>query len=507
MTSTLKQVKTTENRFWKKNIDLFLSRFLELSKTLGLSAESFFLSDGSANPEILALGEGEGKIEPLESKKSGVWSAKSCGKLLHSLYDPEREAISSVKSIHSQKTKACVFEGFALGYAPNAYARLFPDDFLILVEPEPARFFSALLFLDWSPVFLAKNVFLVLGTGVDVVFALIERAGGAESCAFLKNPSHRAHALSYFSALDSKIERNLKKDAINRATFSRFEKVWKRNIEKNSLFLKKSKKICTASSFFGTFSQKPFLILAAGPTLDEFLPFLPSVKESVVTVCVDTALRACLFTGVQPDFVVLTDPQYAAFRHVSGLKSPKSVLVTELGAYPSVLNMKCKKIALASSSCPLELLGFSKQFIEEDKKRGILGSGGSVSTAAWDFSRRCGAKEIFFAGLDLGFPSNRTHSRSSTFEEESHLASNRFFPSETRQVGSLFGANMIWSDDYSGEKILTDDRMRLFSWWFEGKALEFLDVKSYSLSEKSLKIAGFTPISVQDFLFRLGVKS
>lgn len=478
------------------NVSLFFKRFSPLAEFLGicesdLSNPEYFLSDS--------------EIEILSSKQSGVFTAKQNGKLLHSLYNPIREATQVAENAKKSKenVKACVFLGFGLGYSVIEYAKKFPLDSLLIVEPNPKAFFTSLKYVDWTPVFELKNVIIALATGADVVVSLIENIGGLENCAIVSNPNHTSHALSYFSALNSQIERNKDKDKINKATLERFSKIWKRNISKNNDFIRKNSKnlkINSISDYKNAFNGKKIVILAAGPTLSEILPYLKEIKQRAVLIVVDTALRACLRVGVEPDFVVLCDPQYYAYRHIAGLSSINSVLVTELASYPSVFRFPCKSIALSSSNCPLEKLDFDSTFIKKDRERGILSSGGSVSTTAWDFARFCGATEIYFSGLDLGFPQNETHIRGSTFEEVVHSTSNRLQNSETSNVASLFGANMIFDSDYDGNKILTDNRMKMFAWWFESKSTEYKNIKSYSFSSKSLKIPGFSVISLQEFI-------
>ena len=231
----------------------------------------------------------------------------------------------------------------------------------------------------------------------------------------------------------------------------------------------------------------PVLILAAGPSLEEILPHLAELKKRCIIVAVDTVLRACLKNGVEPDFIVLSDPQYWAYRHIAGLSSPSSILITESAAYPALFRFPCKKKLMISSLFPLG------QYIESKiGNKGQLVAGGSVSTTAWDFARFAGAREIFFAGLDLGYPSLQTHIRGSTFEEAAHSKSGRFNPAEKFLVSSLYGADVVKAENYLGEKILSDSKMKMFAWWFESKAEEFKDsITSTSLSSKSLKIPGF----------------
>ena len=502
---------------FSNNVSLFFKRFAPLADFLGIREEDLFVGGkigSEPNPEFLLLNEeSKEKIEIVPSRLSvggeTVFTAKSNGKYLHSLYNPLREADSIAENAKKSLSdvRSCAFFGFGLGYSVISYAKKFPDDTLLIVEPNPKMFFTSLLYADWSPVFNLKNVVIALASGADIVVSLIENAGGFEKCAVLSNPLFTQLSPAYFSALNSQIERNRNKDKINNATLERFAPVWKRNILKNIDSIKKINegriaglRISSVCEYEDKFAGKPFVILAAGPSLAEILPRLAEIKKKSVVIAVDTALRSCLRFGVEPDFIVLCDPQYYAYRHVAGLASPSSVLVTELAAYPSVFHFPCREISLFASSCPLEKLGFDSSFVSDDKKRGSLTSGGSVSTAAWDFARLCGAKKIYFAGLDLGFPKNETHARGSTFEETVHSSSNKLSTAETAGIASLFGANMIVDCDYSGQKILTDNRMKMFSWWFESKCTEFPSIESFSFSASSLKIPGFKVASVDEFL-------
>lgn len=460
-------------------------------------AETLLGSHFSENPEEIP----ENFLSPVEilPSKTGVLTARENGKYLHSFYNPLREAEQTALSAKKGDSKSnkiiisAAFLGFGFGYAALQYAKKNPNDTVILVEPDSRYFFTALSVCDWSELFALKNFIIAVQTGADVVVSLIEKAGGFDHCAIVANPAHMQHAAEYFTALSSQISRNKQKDKINSATQERFSKLWLRNVcrnlEKFATFdgVNRYEKKCP--------ENLPFLILAAGPTLQNVLPYLNELKKKCVIVAVDTALRACLRVGFEPDFILLADPQYYAYMHIAGLSAPSSVLITESAAYPAVYRFACKEIIVCSSMFPL-----GKFFEEKLGKKGELSSGGSVSTAAWDFARLCGASEIYCAGLDLGFPDFETHIRGSTFEEKIHTSSNRLAPAEKSGVSALFGANMIYEKNYADEPILTDNRMKMFAWWFESKCTENPNIKSYSLSQKSLKIPGFSVCQIEDFM-------
>ena len=87
--------------------------------------------------------------------------------------------------------------------------------------------------------------------------------------------------------------------------------------------------------------------------LYEVITQLPRLADRCVVIAVDTALRACLSAGVQPDFTILVDPQYWNWRHLDGTRAAGSVLITESAAWPAVFRYPARDIFLCSSLFPL----------------------------------------------------------------------------------------------------------------------------------------------------------
>ena len=490
--------------FWSKNLALFCRRFAPLAARFRLTPESTLVEALAAVAAVANDAESKETTLPfsLTTARNGSPSARdSDGRYLHSQYNPEREAEQACRAVHTEGTRAVAFLGFGLGYAPNAYARLFPDDALVLVEPDPRYLFAALAATDWSTALSAPNVCIALQADADDVTALLEQAVGAsgagtsalDHCAFLAPTAHTAHAADYFAAVIDAVRHARQKANINNATLERFSRLWLRNSCRN---LRVAAACAGVARYAGRLpSALPVLLLAAGPTLAEVLPSLAELKKRALIICVDTALHASLRAGTEPDFVLLTDPQYHAYRHIAGLHAPSSVLVTESAAYPAAFRFDCREIILCSSLFPL-----GAYFERRLGAKGKLETGGSVATTAWDFARYIGARRIFVAGLDLGFPGTETHIRGSQFEEQLHTSSSRVRPAETGSVALLFGATMRRAARYDDGTLLTDDRMQLYAWWFERALAAHPEAATYALSPRSLAIAGVRLASVADLL-------
>lgn len=472
------------NSIWTNNISLFAKRFPPLAQQFNLENTQDIPSELLAPVEIIPA-------------KNGQMTAKENGLLFHSLYNPQREAESAVKNAKSiqEEVYTAVFYSLGLGYSVIEWAVKYPNDNLIIVETDPRYFFTALSVTDFSAVFKVPNLIIALQADPSQVINLIEKCGGFTHSSIVANNAQAEHAKEYYLGLTNLMNRNRQKSTINTATLEKFSHLWLRNSCRN---LDKTACLDGVARYENKCPENlPALVLAAGPTLDQVLPHLKELKNKTIIIAVDTALRACLRAGVEPDFIVLVDPQYYASRHIEGLSSKSSVLITESAAYPSVFRFDCREIILCSALFPL-----GQYFEKRLGPKGELGAGGSVSTTAWDFARMTGAKEIYFAGLDLGYPDNQTHIRGSTFEEKTHTVSSRKSSAEKNSIQGLFAAGIKKDRDYKGDVILTDEKMKMFSWWFESKCVEFPQTATFTLSDRSLNIPGIKVSSVENLLTR-----
>ena len=486
------------NSIWNKNYQAFKTRFPKLAELTGSKA---------VPPET---------VWSLENARNGMLTASENGVRLHSAYNPEREAAGAVGRDEVFSKSAVVFYGFGLGYhviefAKTAATRLTSGHSvprLILIEPDVNHFFAALSLLDWSSVFALENLVLALGCPAESVLPLLEDSTqvnvgetGVSDSYFFDIPSFTAHAAGYFNDIRSIVKRNQRKNEINAATLKKFGRLWCRNSLKNAGQLKKLAGIAGLESCAAQ-NAVPFIIIGAGPSLEKILPYIKELQERTVTLCVETALHTLLRAGVQPDFILLTDPQFWAYRHIAGLSAPRSFLITELSAYPAVFRFNCRRLLLCASQFPIG------QYLEKKLSitAGDLGTGGSVASSAWNFAHFCGAREIFTAGLDLAFPEKQTHIRGSSAEQTYHTLASRLTTPDKFTAASLYSANAIAAKDYKGNPLLTDSRMKMFAWWFESRLAACPETKTYTLCPQGLAVPGIQPAEITDLLARPSIK-
>ena len=477
------------NSIWNKNKDSFQKRFpslYELYKSqIDFISSSFEKTDDASIPEVIEL---LFHFWHVEKAKDGEWTASENGIWLHSKYRPGNSRCTIQNDSESLESNVKVFLGAGLGYELRNFCKAEPKCGVIFLEPDPARFFAALCLCDWTSVFQVERLVVALSCPVDQIIPLCESLSDSEKegseLSYVLNPPFVKHDEAYFLTVKNLLDRNIQKNRINRNTLKKFGKLWERNARLNAGQAEKCEGVEIFRNAFKD-DSRPWLLLAAGPSLEKVLPDLQKLMEKCILICVDTALRAVLKAGVEPHFIVLTDPQFWAYMHIAGLKSPSSILIADAVSYPAVFRFSCRKIIMSFSPFPLK-----EEYKRLYEKKGSLESGGSVATVAWSFALMAGAKKIYTAGLDLSFPKKQTHIKGSTFEQAVHRVSTKIMTSERRTSDILFGADISVAKDYNGNDVLTDSRMKMFAWWFESKVASNPGVETFTLCPESMVIPG-----------------
>ena len=474
--------------YWEKNREILTKQYP------GLLEEITKEGDSSLSPEDIKI----------ETTPAGEPSLCVKGIYVHSQRDPKREGQRLADAVSSGSGPVVVL-GFGLGYAAQS-AAVFGRP-VIIVEKYPVLLLKALELRDLSE-FLSKNriIFVIGGTGEGITGALgiVSDLAANEESTDEKTPSViRNRALTgldeqWYKPIEDRIRTWAMRDDVNTATLKRFGRRWVRNLSRNMSAIRDypgvSRLAGLASADDGGGSL-PVFLAAAGPSLDKIAPMLREIKSRCVIVAVDTSLRFFLQNGVEPDFVLVVDPQFWNSRHLDRCVCGHTALVAESAVYPPVLSLPFKNIFLCGSLFPLGT------FIEDQvDPKGRLGAGGSVATTAWDFACLLGGDEIWIAGLDLAFPGLKTHFRGARFEERVNSESCRFSPAEKWVLRALRDGSPFKARSACGDVILTDRRLSLYAAWFENQFSSRPQVRNFALFQEGLAITGLHAAGEKEFL-------
>ncbi len=141
-------------------------------------------------------------------------------------------------------------------------------------------------------------------------------------------------------------------------------------------------------------ADKKILLIAAGPSLDEYIDWIVANQDKFIVVCVDVILRKLEKHKIIPDVVFSIDPSFLCAGYLTCedehfLDSSAIIFLSQ--QHPDVMKIVEKKNIYFSQSIP---------FIS---KLGYLGSVSNVGTFSYMVAVHLGAKEIYTIGNDAAF--------------------------------------------------------------------------------------------------------
>jgi hypothetical protein len=190
--------------------------------------------------------------------------------------------------------------------------------------------------------------------------------------------------------------------------------------------------------------------------------YLKSIKNDVIIIAVDTVYKFLKRNAISPDIIVTIDPQYWNYKYLEDEYIKQSIIVTDANVYPKIFDIGPIENYFTGSS----IFPITKYFEKDNKERGNLCAGGSVSTTAFDIARIIGAKDIILLGLDLSFPNRMTHFKGAFFETRFLNIQNYFNTPDHAEYNYLTHVDLQVIEATNG-KVFTDQKMFLFKKWFD----------------------------------------
>jgi hypothetical protein len=232
------------------------------------------------------------------------------------------------------------------------------------------------------------------------------------------------------------------------------------------------------SDFSNSLSNKPFLIVAAGPSLNKQLPTLAKYQEYFNILAVDTVWPILDKFGIKPDLVFALDSR-------SKPSWPRNCVADEtcfsidIGCAPKLVWSHDQNHLFSSTSeqirSLLEFLG-----VEVD----VLATGGSVATSAFNFARYLGGNPIVLIGQDLALTGGKDHA-----DGYLHVYSDGLLKA---RVESGFDV-----DGYYGDRVKTESQLLYYKTWYEEQVKAHPDVMVINSTEGGAKIEGCLQIPFQ----------
>ena len=150
--------------------------------------------------------------------------------------------------------------------------------------------------------------------------------------------------------------------------------------------------------FKDAFKDVPFILVGAGPSLDESIEFLKKVQNKAIIVASNSPYRKLINNGIRPHLAVTADPMEPTLAGFQNIKLDHVPLACPFSAYPEIVKRFSGRILSWSTLNPIA--DFVKKRIGKPEGTKILEQG-TVSGCVLDLSKLLGCKKVIFVGQDM----------------------------------------------------------------------------------------------------------
>ncbi|MFC1809296.1 motility associated factor glycosyltransferase family protein [Candidatus Omnitrophota bacterium] len=405
--------------------------------------------------------------------------------LLHSKYNPVREAEKLVDGYALSPSINIVVLGFGFGYhVLDLIKRKGRRDFIIICEKNPSLIKEAFRHIDCSSLFGQKNIFWFIGERPERINGLLKN----KALSFLANgvtvvlhPPSVQLDKKYYTCIKEAVEEFSVYARVNINT--QIEKA-ERFVQNSFLNLDEYIRARPIADLFGIAQGVPVFIVGAGPSLDKTVSYLKEVRNRGFIIVVDSAVATLLQHGIIPDFVISIDFTKHTLQYFKNIDTSKLSLIFDLEIYPEVVKMfQGRKYAI---HLPKKSVSEWVTGIIGDK--GAIAKGLSVSHAALLIAAKMRAEEIILVGQDLAYPRSQWHAKGSHFFQ-------------TLDITNEEALHVCETEDIFGEKIKSSTALMIFKNHFE-MLIHQEKISVYDATEGGAKIRGAKLISMKEAIVR-----
>ena len=149
----------------------------------------------------------------------------------------------------------------------------------------------------------------------------------------------------------------------------------------------------------GAYEDVPFVLVGAGPSLDESIDFLKKIKDKAIIVASNSPFRKLINAGIEPHLVVTADPMAPTLAGFENLNYEHAVpMACPFSAYPEIVSRFSGRILTWSTFNPI--VDYVKDTLGKKEGTKILEKG-TVSGCVLDISKLLGCKRVYFVGQDM----------------------------------------------------------------------------------------------------------
>lgn len=323
--------------------------------------------------------------------------------LLHSRYNPVREADMWAAKQGLSGVRHVVLYGFGLGYHVEALLEIHPELSFYIYEPDVEIFLSTLEYRDWS-TFPWERVFIVFEDGNDRRRMFVEHVINLAKSgwAFLTIPAFERCFSERLGELGESLKNARQSYVENLLTNVAFEKEWTVNALKNLPYLWRCEYVFHYKEYF---RGRTAVMTASGPSLTEAVPYLKKIKENgqALLVAAGTSVNGLLKHDLVPDMFVSYDPFPANYQALKPALSQGIPLV-----FGSTINNDVVKNHIGPKAYFIlsqdTVFNYLRGALDQNE---VIEDAPSIAVVTIRLLDKLGVKEVILAGQDLAFTGDR----------------------------------------------------------------------------------------------------
>lgn len=381
--------------------------------------------------------------------------------------------------------------GFANGMYLQQLKKKYPDNLIIVYEPSREIFEASLNEIDLTELFKADRVFIAVGEAgyklfIEYVYTFINYTNFTHVKWKILPNYQRLFQMSYLKIQNIymnwirqiTLDRNTLLISQNEFAENVLQNLWEglSNYSIDDLAQKIREKVDV--------ENYPAIVVSAGPSLDKNIHELKNAKKKAYLIVVDTALKAVLRAGINPDVAVTVDPHKPLVLFEDKRISELSMVVCDSSNTKVLKRHKGKKIYFGDSQ------SYTKSICKKYKKNlSPLESGGSVANNAFALAKFLGFKTIILIGQDLAYPDMKGHTKDAYDNDQENEID--FTKKKYIEVEDIFG-NKVW----------TEGNMDAYRKWFEMQIVRYPKLKVIDATEGGAKIKGAEILTLKEAIQR-----
>ena len=455
------------------NLKILRARFPEvlvrIAKSAGIPTENYWYDDESS-PSKLMIKKGENSFPAYGNFKS------------------ERLIENWFSNLRLQSEALYAVTGFGDG----SHVRYFLENsskgtHFVAIEKEPALLRETFARFDLSDV-LSDDRF-ILGTGVcdedffkDIQNAAMLAVSDVNSVIF--SPFHSIDENYYDHARNEMVRQYLVLRPLMEVNL-RTGVTLQENTLENLPYMAGAPDV---GELKDRFRDTPFVLVGAGPSLDESIDFLRKVQDKAIIVTSNSPLRKLINSGIRPHLVVTADPMEPTLAGFLNVDTKGIPLACPFSAYPEIVKMFEGKILSWLSVNPI--MESLKEQWGHTKGTPIMEQG-TVSGCVLDLSRVFGCEKVMLVGQDMCIRDDGKYYT----DDSSYSDSGAHYSSESR--GHKLPGN-------TQDSVLVEGRLFVYLKTFEKFISQNPQIEYRNLARSGVKVKGAPYCDYEEALSWIG---